>query len=409
MVVAHRWLGLSMAAFLVVLGATGSLIAFNDELEAWISPELFRVAAPYAGAPLLDPFVVRDRVLASYPGAEANWVELALRPGRSVVVGLEPAPGAAAPPAADEVFADPYTGRVLGERTRGDLSQGAKNLMPFVYALHVSLALGDTGTWALGVVALLWSMDCVVGFCLTLPPRPVAPSSRRPWRHWSARWWPAWRIRWHATASKVVFDLHRATGLWPWAMLFVLAWSGVGFNLPAVYRPLMRVVDAEVAAVTVEGAIPRSSGGAPIGWALAHQAAREAMRDAADAHGFTVLRERALYFDAARARYEYRVLSTLDVGDKLGNTTLFLDAGSGALLHLELPTGRHAGNTLDAWLSSLHTAAWGGVAMQVVLSATGVGVVVLSATGVGVWWQRRRAARRARAGSAVRRARPLRR
>jgi hypothetical protein len=58
-------------------------------------------------------------------------------------------------------------------------------------------------------------------------------------RTWLARWWPSWKLRWRGGSYKVNFDLHRAGGLWVWAMLFVLAWSGVAFNLGQVYRPVM--------------------------------------------------------------------------------------------------------------------------------------------------------------------------
>jgi len=54
-----------------------------------------------------------------------------------------------------------------------------------------------------------------------------------------ARWWPSWKLRWRGGSHKVNFDLHRAGGLWVWAVLFVLAWSGVAFNLREAYRPVM--------------------------------------------------------------------------------------------------------------------------------------------------------------------------
>ena len=41
--------------------------------------------------------------------------------------------------------------------------------MPFIYSLHFKLALGMTGFWIMGIVALVWTLDCFVGFYLTLP------------------------------------------------------------------------------------------------------------------------------------------------------------------------------------------------------------------------------------------------
>ncbi len=37
----HRWTRLLMAAFLIIVGLTGSLLAFWGELNHWLTPELF--------------------------------------------------------------------------------------------------------------------------------------------------------------------------------------------------------------------------------------------------------------------------------------------------------------------------------------------------------------------------------
>jgi uncharacterized iron-regulated membrane protein len=45
----------------------------------------------------------------------------------------------------DEIFLDPMSGEILGERKWGDLGQGVTNLVPLLYRLHYSLALGTFG------------------------------------------------------------------------------------------------------------------------------------------------------------------------------------------------------------------------------------------------------------------------
>ena len=44
----HRWVGLLIAAFLVLVGLTGSLLAFNTELERAFAPRLFAVEETFA-------------------------------------------------------------------------------------------------------------------------------------------------------------------------------------------------------------------------------------------------------------------------------------------------------------------------------------------------------------------------
>ena len=80
------------------------------------------------------------------------------------------------------------------------------------------MALGEKGAWILAILAILWTIDCFVGFYLTLPIKLE--------KFWT-RWKPAWLVKWRGGFYRVNFDLHRAGGLWPWAMLFVFAWSSV--------------------------------------------------------------------------------------------------------------------------------------------------------------------------------------
>ena len=227
----HRWVGLLMAGFLILVGLTGSLLAFNVELERVFAPQLF--AKPRPGSAPLDLATLAERAQEQLPQAQVTSVTY--QEPDQVSVGFAPrngTDGRAGPELAfDEFYVDPWTGDELGRRKRGDLSQGLINLMPFIYDLHWRLALGDLGQWTLGIVAVLWTIDCFVGFYLTLP-----PGSKDFWR----RWKPAWLIKRNASAYRLNFDLHRAGGLWFWVVLFVFAWSSVMMDIRPAYEWVMR-------------------------------------------------------------------------------------------------------------------------------------------------------------------------
>lgn len=94
--------------------------------------------------------------------------------------------------------------------------------MPFIFTLHENLHIpGVWGAWLLGGVALIWMFDCFVGAYLTLP------HGRLSLRKWS----PAWKVKAGAGRTRFNYDMHRAGGLWFWALLFMLAFTGVSFNL----------------------------------------------------------------------------------------------------------------------------------------------------------------------------------
>ena len=163
--------------------------------------------------------------------------------------------------------------------------------MPFIYRLHDMLAMGPAGAWILGVVALVWTLDCFVGFYLTLP-----AADAKFWR----RWKPAWLVKANASVYRVNFDLHRAGGLWLWAMLLIFAWSSVAFNLPSIYKPVSRPLldfspQPEMHAPAMK---PRSDGPA-LGWHDALAAAEKLMAEQARQHDFVIERPVGLHFNRA--------------------------------------------------------------------------------------------------------------
>jgi uncharacterized iron-regulated membrane protein len=50
-----------------------------------------------------------------------------------------------------------------------------------------------------------------------------------PVKSWWGRWKPAWLIKLNGGAYRINFDIHRALGLWTWAMMLVFAGSSVAF------------------------------------------------------------------------------------------------------------------------------------------------------------------------------------
>jgi uncharacterized iron-regulated membrane protein len=192
----------------------------------------------------------------------------------------------------------------------------------------------------------------------------------------------------------VNFDLHRAGGLWVWAMLFVLAWSSVGFNLSEVYEPVMKTVFAQQPDQASLPAATRLNLSPRLRWPEARDTGRRLMAEQAQAQGFTVLAENALVHDPRRGPhgiYRYHVQSSRDIRDHGGSTTVVLDADTGGLVGLWLPTGAASGDTISTWLSSLHMAALWGLPFKLLICVLGLAVAMLSVTGAVIWLRKRRA------------------
>lgn len=388
----HRYVGLCLAAFLLLAGPTGSVAAFHDALDGWLNPDLFR-ARTHGGTLTLS--ALASRLGAQVPDQRLGYIVYRPAPGETVRAYLQPRPGSPAVVAGtsvrNEVFLDPATGDLQGARSSDGCCLGRRVLIPFLYRLHYSLGLGSTGMVVMGIVSILWSIDCVVGLLLTLPVRG-APWRGESWRRWSL----AWRIEPGRRGIRRVFDLHRALSLWLWIVLLGIAISGVSLNLPnAVFRPVV----AALLPVT-----PPSRPGPP------DKPARRLDLDALDAiaaraaaqngwHG----RPGSMFLVGDRSATFYFTSSGGTQAAWLGGPTVSLDATSGRVLQVERPGRGRAGDTMLALQFPWHSGQILGLAGRIVVAVSGIVVPVLVVTGLMIWDRKRRpapGARRARSRAA---------
>ena len=400
----HRWAGLAMAGFLIVVGLTGSVLAFREEIDTWLNPDLLTVAK--RDAALLDPITLRERAAALYPGAEIDTVPLRIEATRSAPFTLAPSLGHFMSNFV-QFYLDPYTGEKLGERVLwSGPSLERRNIVSFLYRLHFSLSLpwstGSLGGYILGVTALVWTIDCFVSFYLTFPlsrGKGGEPSANR--KSWLKRWKPAWRIKWNGGFYRVNFDVHRAFGLWTWAMLFVFAWSSVAFNLSEVYRPVMGLTFDMRSASDALPALDTPLDRPALSWSEALARGRVLMAETAARRGFRVLREESLDLDREHGVYLLNVLSSWDVS-KEGATILVFDANTGEFKGQRGIGSEGVGQTITLWLVWLHMAQVFGLPMKIFVCVMGLVIAALSVTGVYIWWKKRRARRHHAALSASR-------
>ena len=116
----YRYVGLAIAVFLTVAGLTGSILAFDTDLDAWLNPELFEAKA---SGPILPPSEIAKSVEALDPRIIAAWIPLAVEPGEAALVWIstehDPATGEHYEVGFNQVFVEPSTAEILGKREWG--------------------------------------------------------------------------------------------------------------------------------------------------------------------------------------------------------------------------------------------------------------------------------------------------
>ena len=411
LVLVHRWSGLFIAGFLFISGLTGAVISWDHELDGWLNPHLTEA---HSVGPALPPLELARQIEARHPTVQVGFVPLAVEPGHSLAFGVEPrvdpATGELFQPGFNQVFVDPVTGAELGRREWGAVWPIQKdNFISFLYVLHYSLhmpafwGIDRWGVWLLGVVALVWTVDCFTGFYLTLPPAktgPVGPAAPR--KAWWQRWKLAWKVRWKNGAYKLNFDLHRAGSLWTWALLFIVAFTAFSLNLyREVFFPVMSLV-SNVTPSPFDTRQPRPEN-QPLVAQLGYAQALDAARLEASQRGWAEPTGSVFY---ARSFGIYGVAFFQPEDDHgaggVGHRALYLDGQNGRILGEREPWKGTAADIFVQAQFPLHSGRILGLPGRILISLMGLVVAMLSVTGVYIWLKKRRARVKAGATAAVR-------
>src|SRR5580704_3905669 len=195
--------GLIAAALLLILGLTGSIMAFESEIDSWLHPSLFHVVPL---GQVLPPATLAARVAAVMrpdDGSQAIYV-LPTKPDNSCVVSL-----LAAGRMPRQVFVDEYSGRVLG----------TLRVVRFGMVAH---GLHQASGAVMGWTAVILRSSVISGLCL---------------------WWPLKRIKigFEGPARRLCFDLHNSAGFFSSHFLLVFGATGAylafeSVSVPATYK-----------------------------------------------------------------------------------------------------------------------------------------------------------------------------
>ncbi|MCO6158680.1 PepSY-associated TM helix domain-containing protein [Asaia lannensis] len=377
----HRYIGLVLAPLLVIIGLTGSISVFRVELDRALNPDLFTTRHHDNHLTLSDLVARLER---QHP--DQSVVALEYRPTShdTVHAYLTPFHNRAGSALPDEIFLDPSDGHELGGRLSEGCCLGRRALLPFIYRVHYSLAAGQTGLWILGIAALIWSLDCLNGLILTLP--PVTP----PWRR---AFWPGWKTSWQISrprnALRLFFDLHRALGLWLWLILLGMAISGVALALgPQLFQPVIRHVFPMAAPPPI---LPLPGG--------PHRLTLEDAESRAYAlvstRGITARPAALILTHRPDTALFYLFSETGQFPAGFGSPLVTIDLETGGATQTIVPPQGHLGDIILQIQDPFHSGRLAGLAGRILVCASGIVTALLSITGILIWQRKRQAHRRA--------------
>lgn len=369
-VAVHKWIGLALGLVVAIIGLTGSILVFYQEIDEWLNPALYAVAPPYPGA----AFRATDEIFAAARAAAPSDAV----PGFTVYPPHDRAAYAinftrqrkdSAFEDFWQVFVDPYSARVTGRR---DVRTGdqwfSRAFIPFIFDLHLCLLMPyQQGRIIVGIIAILAVLSIASGLLL---------------------WWPSpgkWRralgVRWRASGKRLTYDLHQVFGIYPWLVLLAVLVSGISFNLPGTFLSLVRVFSpATIDASTLTSARGSSDDVVSIGAAMT-------IADARSPAGRTLWIAEADGRDATHwicKNGQFEASRIFDV------RCHYIDRNTGKILHAsDVATGT-AGDAFLAWQWPLHSGQAFGMAGRILVLLSGLSCVGLFVTGVLRWLHKRR-------------------
>ena len=360
----HLYISLWLGVFLVLAGLTGSLLVYDHAIDKWLNNDLMVIKeASGTQKPLLDLIAAADE--ASPIKSKASHLQLPSELDEALIVRYQV-------PAEEghkghnhhfyEVMMNPYTGATLGSRDR------YYSLMSTILKLHFNLLANDTGKWIMGITALMTLFLTITGIYL---------------------WWPklsklkqALVIKKNASFIRFNFDLHKTVGFYTAIVIFSVALSGVYFNLPMIFRPVVNYfspLDGMIAPVKSE-----TVAGNPIKPEDVLTIAQQQFPGISVQRIFLPATNDATYQISGRQDNEIR---------HKGSTMLWIDQYSGKVLKVKDPNKFTAGNTFINLQLPLHNGEILGEIGRVLVVIVGFAPLVLMITGVIHWLKKKRPSR----------------
>ena len=367
----HRWLGLGLGLWFLLVGLTGALLVWRDAVDALLNPRLFAAGpAPAGPLPLADWI---EQARSAHELGRVERVRLPLAAGDPLRLQFRTAAVRVESERA-EVFVDPATGAVLGLRALEGWSLAPPHALRTIYEFHRNVLLGEPGTNLVGVAGLLLATSAVSGAVLAW---------RRSGGGGGHRWRRLFQVSWRANAARVALDLHRSAGVAIVVVLLLATLTGATL----VWLNYVRDIVDRVSRVESIPVLPfRAMARGQELLDLATLAQRAQAAQPGKAISEIRLSERGLTGVLFQLRAEGDV-------HRLGDTIVWLHPATGEVLAERSARTRSGGETFMHWLLPLHVGSAFGTGGKVAMAAAGVAPLLLALTGTWLWWRKRRAER----------------
>ncbi|WP_122412284.1 sulfite reductase flavoprotein subunit alpha [Pseudomonas viridiflava] len=211
----HWFFGITAGLVLALMGITGALYSFEDEILDALNPNVLLVQPQ--GETL--PPVELVRRLESATGMTVAILRVETVGNRVAQVFFSPRPGERRGPKRNF---DPYTGELKGDGV-------GEEFFDFILRLHRFLAMGEVGKQVTAACTLVLVFFCLSGLYLRWPRKALN------WRVWLT-------LDWAKKGRSFNWDLHSVFGTWCLLFYLLFAITGLSWSYDWVSNGLNRLL-----------------------------------------------------------------------------------------------------------------------------------------------------------------------
>ena len=337
----HTWIGIVSGLFLSVIALSGSVILFRAEFERAAMP-------PHSGG---MHHVSVDQAAAAVgrlrPEAPVRRVRIPADADDPYVFQVQ-----SSGKRTERLVVDSSTAQVVGSIQ--------PNWVDWMVDLHRNLLSGTTGRSIVGGFGIVLFTLSATGLVMWL-------TGARNWRAWVS-------VRRRGSRVRFNYELHRAAGLWSYAFLALISFTGIELAYPNAFRDAVQSMTgkpANVRSPKVAGSGPRLSLDEYM------SIGRAAMPDG-------VPMELRLP-DKPKSPVDLRLHRAGDLAPS-GNH-VYIDAANGAVVMVDRIVDRPLGARFLAAMSPLHYAQFGGITAKIAWALFGLAPLLLFVSGLLAWWR----------------------
>ncbi|HGH3631895.1 TPA: PepSY domain-containing protein [Acinetobacter baumannii] len=214
----HWFLGISAGLILSIMGVTGAIYSYDQQISKWVNTDSYVVQAQ--SSPKLTPAQLYQHFTTIQPEIKINSITIAKDPTASSVVNIEKE----GERRGYNMMVNPYTAQVLPE------VQGRKLLL-LIQQIHRNLTAGEFGKQITGACALMLIYFVLSGLYL-----------RWPKKH-SARQWLA--VKPKLKGRNFIWDLHAVVGTWVIVFYLLFACTGLYWSYDWWRSGMFKVLGVE--------------------------------------------------------------------------------------------------------------------------------------------------------------------